>query len=351
VLVEVRRGDVVESRHRGHIVQVAADGAVQHGLGDPGVVVNLRSAVKPFTLPALIESGAADAFSLTPPELALMAGSHSGEDMHVRTLQSIFRRASLSQSLLRCGSEGMPLDELTAARLCRDGETPGPVRHMCSAFHLASILLSRHAGWPVEGYDSPKHPSQVAARDVVARVFGVAPKALVAAPDSCGLPTYAFPLRAIARAYAVLADPEGAAGTLSTDTTAALVRVRDAMLAAPEMVAGTRNRFDTAVMKARSALLVSKGGAEGLIGISLLTGAQRADSRPAGVAVKIEDGDSGGRAARAAGVEALAQLGVLDAAAVKRLAPFHRPPAANPRGERIGETVAGFALAPLGELT
>ena len=350
MLVEVRRGDVVESRHRGHIVQVAADGAVQHGLGDPGVVVNLRSAVKPFTLPALIESGAADAFSLTPPELALMAGSHSGEDMHVRTLQSIFRRASLSQSLLRCGAEGMPLDELTAARLCRDGEAPGPIRHMCSAFHTASILLSRHAGWAVEGYDSPTHPSQLAARDAVARVFGVAPKALLASPDSCGLPTYAFPLSAVARAYAVLADPEGADG-LSGDTATALVRIRDAMLAAPEMVAGTRNRFDTAVMKARPGSIVSKGGAEGLIGIALLSGARSADSVPGGVAVKIEDGDSGGRAARAAGVEALAQLGVLDGAAVKRLAPVPRPPAANPRGERIGETVPGFALAPLGELT
>ena len=67
--------------------------------------------------------------------------------------------------------------------------------------------------------------------------------------------------------------------------------------------------------------------------------------------MKVEDGDSGGRAARATGVEALAQLGVLDPAAVKRLAAFHRPPASDPRGERIGETVPGFALAPLGELT
>ena len=164
VVAEVHRG-VVESRHRGHIVHVALDGSVLHGIGDPGVVVNLRSAVKPFTLLALVESGAADAFALTPPELAVMAASHSGEDVHVRTLQGVFRRSMLSQGLLRCGAEGMPLDALTAERLCRDGESPGPIRHMCSGFHAASLLLSKHAGWSLVDYDRPAHPSHLAARD------------------------------------------------------------------------------------------------------------------------------------------------------------------------------------------
>jgi L-asparaginase II len=71
-----------------------------------------------------------------------MASSHSGEDFHVRTLQGMFRRAGVSQTLLACGSEGMPLDALTAARLARDGEKPGPIRHMCSGQHAVSLLLS-----------------------------------------------------------------------------------------------------------------------------------------------------------------------------------------------------------------
>ena len=57
VLVEVRRGAIVESRHRGHIVQVDATGQVERGIGDPDVLVNLRSAVKPFALVALVEVG------------------------------------------------------------------------------------------------------------------------------------------------------------------------------------------------------------------------------------------------------------------------------------------------------
>jgi L-asparaginase II len=137
----------VESRHRGHVVQVGPDGRVERGIGDPDVTVSLRSAVKPFALVALLESGAADGLRLSNAELAVMAASHTGEDSHVRTLQGVLRRAALSQSLLACGAEGMPLDTVTSARLARDGEAPGPIRHMCSGFHVASLVLARHAGW------------------------------------------------------------------------------------------------------------------------------------------------------------------------------------------------------------
>ncbi|HEY8169067.1 MAG TPA: asparaginase, partial [Candidatus Limnocylindrales bacterium] len=187
VLVEQRRGPITESRHRGHVVQVGPGGDIERVVGDPDVVVSLRSAVKPFALVALVESGAARDLNLTDPELAVMASSHHGEDLHVRTLQSVFRRAALSQSLLACGTDGAPLDELTRARLARDGETPGAIRHMCSGFHVASILVARQGGWSLDDYWRPEHPSQAAARSAVARCFGVLPDDLVTAGDDCGV--------------------------------------------------------------------------------------------------------------------------------------------------------------------
>jgi L-asparaginase II len=351
VLVEVRRDGIVESRHRGHVVQVAADGRVERGVGDPDVLVTLRSAIKPFALVALIESGAADEFRLSGPELAVMAASHAGEDLHVRTLQAVMRRSGLSQSLLACGSEGMPLDASTAARLARDGEDPSPIRHMCSGFHTASLLLSRHAGWPLEGYDHPDHPSQVAVRGVIARVFGVDQAALRTATDACGLQTYAFPLVEVARAFALLADPLAAAPDPARVLLApALGRVRDAMLGAPEQVGGTHEMTDTVVMKARPGLLVVKAGAEALRGVAILPGARGEGTPAAGMAVKIEDGDGAGRASRAVTIEALAQVGALDARALRLLARHHRPPAYDPRRRAVGESVPGFELAPISEL-
>jgi L-asparaginase II len=350
VLAEVRRGEVVESRHRGHVVQVGVDGRVERAIGDSDAVVSLRSAVKPFALVALLEAGADEPLRLSNGELAVMAASHNGEDSHVRTLQGVLRRAGLSQSLLACGSADAPLDPLTAARLARDGEPPGPIRHMCSGFHVASLILARHGGWSVADYWQPGHATQSAVRDVVARIFGVKPDSLNTAVDSCGLLTYAFPLADIARAYALLAAPDEAADGERRALAPYLRRIRDAMAAEPEMVGGMRDATDTRLMRALPGRIVSKGGAEGLRGIGMLAGARGDGAPAAGLAVKIDDGDLGGRANRAATIEALGQLGALSAAGLERLADLHRPPLRDPRGVEVGQVVAAFELAPISEL-
>lgn len=330
-------------------MQVAADGRIEYLIGDPDHVVTLRSAVKPFVLVPLIESGAADAYALTPPELALLASSHSGEDLHVRTLMSVLRRAGISQSALACGSDGMPLDRATFLRLAGDRERPGPIRHMCSGYHSVFLLLTKHRGWPLDGYWRDEHPSQVAGRDAVARVFGVRPDRLVSAVDNCGVATFAFPLLEVARAFALLADPTAAADD-RVALAPALTRIRDAMLAAPEMVGGTTDRLDTALMKAVPGGLVSKGGAEGLHGVAMLRGTRGRTTPASGMAISIDDGDPLGRAGRAVTIEALRQVGALDDTALRRLDGFRRPATVDPNGRPAAETVARFELAPLVEM-
>jgi L-asparaginase II len=334
------------------VVQVSASGEIERAIGDPLVEVTLRSSVKPFALAALVASGAADDLRLSQAELAVMAASHTGEDRHVRTLQGLFRRAGVSQSLLRCGA-AMPADRRTAARLARDGEEPGPVRHQCSGFHAASILLSRASDWSLADYDRPGHPSQVAARTVVATAFGVPMSSLQTAVDDCGLATYLFPLVDVARAFALLADPAGADRGADDGRAAiapALTRIRDAMMAAPDMVGGTDGVLDTLLMQTLSGRAVSKGGAEGLRGIGLLPGARGTGKPAAGVAVRIEDGDLGARANRAVSVEALDQLGALDDRARRLMVLHHRPIIRGPAGDDIGQVVPGFGLAPISEL-
>lgn len=348
VLVRQMRGGVVESRHCGSIVEVAIDGSMRRVLGDPDTIVNMRSAVKPFGLVALIEAGGIEEFDLSDAELAMMAGSHSGEDLHVRTLQAVFRRAGISQQYLGCGSEGAPLDALTAARLARDGEKPGPMRHMCSGQHASMLLLCRLREWPLEEYWLPDHPVQRLYQATVARAFATTPEMLVLSIDACGVPTYAFPLYEVARAFAMLADPGAIpAGDTRASLTDALRRIRDVMIANPEMVAGSRDRLDTSAMKAAPGRIVAKGGAEGLRGFALLPH----EGRPAsGLALKIEDGGGFDRATSAASVEALRQVGALGAAELRALSRYHRPLSLDPRGVPVGEAVAQFQLAPVGEL-
>jgi L-asparaginase II len=351
VLVRQVRGGVEESVHRGDVVQVDVDGRLIRGLGDPDRVANLRSCVKPFGVATLIEAGGVEAFDLEPAEIALMASSHSGEDLHVRTLQAMYRRAGVSQTLIATGSEGMPLDALTAARLARDGEKASPVRHMCSGQHSVFLLLSRLKGWDPEAYWLENHPAQAAYRGVIARAFGTTAGKLRLSIDGCGVPTYAFPLREIARAYALLADPSAARESDARSSLApALILVRDAMLAHPEMVGGNRDRLDTSLMKAAEGRVVSKGGMEALRGLAVLPGASTSPAAATGIALKIEDGDGYERGTWAATVEVLAQAGVLDGQALRVLARYHHPVDLDPHGRVGAEATPDFQLAPLGEL-
>jgi L-asparaginase II len=353
ILVRQLRNGIEESVHRGDIVEADAGGRILRQLGDPDRLVTLRSTVKPFGAVALIEAGGIEAFDLEPAEIAILTSSHSGEDIHVRTLQSMFRKAGVSQTSLACGSEGMPLDALTAARLARDGESAGPIRHMCSGQHAVSLLLSRLRGWSVEGYWEATHPSQVAYRSSVARAYGTTPDKLRTAIDGCGVETYAFRLREVAQAYALLADPIAIpASDPRSEIAPALTTIRDAMLAHPAMIAGRHDRLDTSVMKAAPGRLVSKAGMEALRGIAILEGTRvgSTESAASGLAIKIEDGDGYDRATWAASVEALRQAGVLDGLALRSLARYHRPPILDPHGRLGAEAVPEFELAPVGEL-
>ncbi|MDT5268148.1 MAG: hypothetical protein QOH49_334, partial [Acidobacteriota bacterium] len=94
-LVEVWRGPIVESRHRGHIAAVDGDGRLVAYLGEPETVTYLRSSGKPFQAVPLLTSGAAERFHLSESELAIACGSHSGEDLHVETVARLLEKIGL----------------------------------------------------------------------------------------------------------------------------------------------------------------------------------------------------------------------------------------------------------------
>ncbi len=349
---QVRNG-VVESVHRGDIVESDVSGKVLRSIGDPNREVFLRSTVKPFGLVALLRAGGRQAFDLAPEELAIMASSHSGEDVHVRTIQALYRRLGIATSALACGTADMPLDDLTAARLTRDGERPSPLRHMCSGQHSVFILLAKLGDWPLEGYWDADHPAHRAYAATVADAFGVKPDQLRTGTDGCGVRTYEFRLREVARAFAMLAAPDALPASDSRAVLAPhLTAVRDAMLRHPELVAGSRERLDTALMKTVPGRVVSKSGMEALRGVGILGGPRHgtAETRPTGLALKMEDGDGYDRGTHAASVEALAQVGILDAEAVRLLGRYHRPTSVDPHGTLAAEAIPEFELAPVGEL-
>src|ERR1700744_6803947 len=82
ILVEVTRGPLVESVHRGTIAIANADGEIVFSLGDIEAPTFPRSSLKMVQALPLVESGAADAFGLSSEHLALAPASHSRAPMH-----------------------------------------------------------------------------------------------------------------------------------------------------------------------------------------------------------------------------------------------------------------------------
>lgn len=336
MLVEVTRGDRVESVHRGSIAVAAPDGSLVASVGDPGQFAFARSSAKPFQLAPFVVSGHFDGYRLGTEALAIMSASHSGEDRHVRLVQEILRGAGLTSAVLQ-NQVHPPFDVETAHRLIRDREQPTALRGNCSGKHAAMILFAKAAGWPIETYWQPDHPVQRLAGETISALSDTPIEEMAAATDGCGVVTFGMPIRGLATAFARLADPSSVAdGPLSQ----ALYRIRDAMMAHPELVAGERRRIDTALMRAYPRLVVSKGGAEGVLAMGLPPGALPPGAPfgegPLGIAVKIEDGNLARRAGDAISVAVLRQLGLIGDPLPPALAEYAAPPIVDPRGEPAG---------------
>jgi len=285
VLIEVTRGPLVESRHRGAIVIVDAGGRRRAAIGDVEQAVFPRSAVKALQALPLVESGAADAYGFGAAELALACSSHSGEPRHVATAAAMLARAGRSEADLECGVH-MPVNEVAARDLIRAGKDPGPLHNNCSGKHSGFICLACHRGFPVRGYVEPDHPVQREITATLADMTGARLDESTRGVDGCTIPTYAIPLDRLALAFARFITGEG----LSASRAAAARRLAEACAAEPFMVGGS-DSFGTRAMTELGRRLFVKNGAEGVYCAAF---------RDLGLAVALKCDDGASRASEVA---------------------------------------------------
>lgn len=326
-LVEVTRGELVESGHVGALAVVDTDGRVVQARGDPSLLTFPRSALKPFQLLPLVAGGGVERFGFTSVEIAVMAASHSGEERHTRAVLSILEKIGAPNEALACGVHA-PLDAGAAARLQQAGLAPTSVHNNCSGKHAGMLALARLLGAPLESYLAVHHPAQQAIREALREVLVPERDPMPVAPDGCSAPAYALTLQATARGFARLGTPDGAPARWR----AALERVATAMRAHPDMVGGTSGRIDTELMRAPGSQVVAKGGAEAYFGVGHTDGL--------GLALKILDGDGARRAVRLALLATVRSLGwITDEQA-----------AALPNGGAVVTTVSNWAGRHTGEI-
>lgn len=328
-LVNVFRGKHIESSHRGHIAVVDHTGKLLYYAGNPDEKVYARSSMKPIQAIPVVETGAADHYSLDEADLSLCCASHNGEKMHTDRVLSILNRAAIEDTALQCGTHP-PRWEERYKELILQGEEVTPLYNNCSGKHTGMLVTAHHMGEALENYYELNHPVQQRILDAVSEMAEYPKEEIEIGIDGCGVPVHGLPLERLAYSYARMANPEG----LSETRQQTVKRITEAMMAAPEMVGGT-NRFCTDFMKAGRGRFFGKAGAEAVYCIG-------DNETGLGIAIKVEDGNS--RAMYPVAVEVLKQLNLLSDEQVAELMEHYRPKLRNARKEEIGELVPAFEL-------
>jgi L-asparaginase II len=282
IVVEAVRGEVVEARHRVHVVAVSG-GAVVEAAGDSCLVTYFRSSAKPVQALPVVRVRA----DLGDAEIAIACASHLARPEQLDPVRSLLAKAPATEEDLECGPE------------------PTRLEHNCSGKHAAMLALCRAMDWTSEGYRLPEHPCQQAMLAEVAASAEVAPETIPTAADGCGVVTFALPLERMAHTFSRLEGLDGGAS------------IAGAMRAHPELIRGPL-AADTMLMQGQPGW-VAKGGAEGLL--------CAASGDGLGVALKVEDGNT--RAVRSGLAAFLARLG-LDTGDLGVV------PIENSRGEVVG---------------
>ncbi|MBM4286680.1 MAG: asparaginase [Deltaproteobacteria bacterium] len=336
LLVEVTRGDRVESMHYGCLAVADPQGRLQAFLGDPETYVCLRSMAKPIQTLPVLTTGAAEAFGFGPEELALFSGSLNGQDFQVALVQKVLSRLGLTADNMLCGIHA-PSHRPTAQALAQAGLAPGVIHNNCAGKHAAMLALCVHQGWPTADYLDTRHPVQQLILRTIAEVTEVPAGQITVAIDGCGAPVFFVPLSRIALAYARFAA--AAQGNLPDGPlTSAMATLARACLAHPRLIAGD-GRLCTDIMQALPGQVIAKTGAEGGYALALMEAGW-------GVAIKVSDGHV--RGLNPTAIETLQQLEVLTPEAAAALAKYHLPAIKNHRQETVGQVRPVFRLAKTG---
>ena len=258
ILIEVTRGPLLESWHRGAVAVASASGTMALQLGDVVQPIFPRSSIKALQALPLIESGAADRYGFGPPEIALACGSHTGTQRHTELAAAMLECIGLKEEALGCGAHA-PLGGSALKALYGSQREPTQLHNNCSGKHAAMLATALHLGLQTDGYWEVDHPVQQRVLQVLIDVSGVALGPEVQGFDGCSLPNWAMPLSALARMFARFATGNG----LTPERRIAIERILAACWEHPELVAG-KGCADTVVMREFPGQVFMKTGAEGV---------------------------------------------------------------------------------------
>lgn len=291
-MVEIWRGEMLESVHQGHAVVCDQNGDIVHAWGDPAAMIFPRSSCKMIQALPLLESGAGA--HLTTEQLALSCASHQGAAIHTTRINAWLDDLGMTDADFRCGPQ-WPDDKPAKIGLIRDHAEPCQVHNNCSGKHAGLLTLNKHLGGGAD-YEKVDHPVQMAGKAAFEETTGETSPGY--GIDGCSAPNHACTVTGLARSMAAFAAATDG-GDLRQQS---MVKLRNAMMTYPELVAG-ETRACTDLMRAMGGKVAIKTGAEAVF-VAIIPELKM------GVALKIVDGSTRGSEAAIAAI--LVKLGVLD---------------------------------------
>ncbi len=325
ILVNLWRGNAIESRHRGSVAVVRSDGQLILSMGDVLHHTFPRSAIKFLQAIPFVESGAIEHYALNDEHIALSCASHNGEGVHVDLVSDWLNLIGLDANDLECGAT-LPMHQATQFEMLGRGEGPTRVHHNCSGKHLGLLSSCLHHGDATKDYRLYSHSAQLRWFDVLDSMSGTRIMQQPWGYDGCGIPCVALPLQRIALAMARFSDGAGQ----SSQRIDAIARIQAAISKHPYLVAGAE-RLCTDLMQLLAPKVLVKVGAEGCYTACL-------PEQGIGIALKMDDGqDRGARVALGAVLHALGAIGDDIFAALEE---YLSPALTNSRGDATGRAEA-----------
>ena len=272
-LVNEYRGNLLDLVHFGYVCVVDENSKVIYRAGDPEAMVFYRSASKPLQALPVIARGLDEKYGITDEESVIFAGSHQGDDFHVRAIESIHTKAGLTEDMLVMNPA------LPQVKHAPDTK-PRKIYHNCSGKHTGAMLLQRDLGGEVRDYWKQDSPAQREIKRAVAVLSEFPEERVEVGLDGCGVPVFAVGMKNIAAAFKNLACPDKIA---EPELAAAAARYVPRIHAYPHMMRG-KDMLCTLINE--DPALVAKGGANGVYGIGI-------KNMRMGISIQLLDGCDG----------------------------------------------------------
>ena len=260
--------------HFGYVCIVDETSNVLYSAGDCDDFVFYRSASKPIQSLPVFKYALDKLYGIEEKESVIMSASHAGEPCHVEAVESILRKAGLSEDLLCMNPTRPTTEEYNDARI-RAGLPLRKVYHNCSGKHAALLLIQKHLGGKLEDYwkaDTPVFHEVAQTLKTVSEA-----EQMKVGVDGCGVPVFAVPMKNIAISFKNLACPDKIKDDklqpAATDNVGRIQRH-------PEMIRGSS--YPCSIMN-MDPNIIAKGGANGVYAFGL-------KKQRLGIAFKFIDG-------------------------------------------------------------